>query len=76
MQVENVDILRDPDGHNLLNPALKIKFLELISSGGYDFVVCAPPCNTLSRALLHDEFGPARLRDRDHPWVLQVLKAG
>ena len=73
ISVENVDILRDPDGQNLLNSKLRSKFLGMIAARCYDIVVCAPPCNTFSRALWHDDYGPARVRDRASPWGFQNL---
>ena len=73
ISMDNVDILRDSDGQNLLNGELRLKFLAMISGGYYDLVICAPPCDTFSRALWHDDFGPARVRDRASPWGFEGL---
>ena len=67
-EVENVDILRDPAGGNLLDESRQADLLSRITTGEFDLVLAAPPCNTFSRALFHDSLGPTPLRDKWAPW--------
>ena len=73
LSVDAVDILRGREAHDLLQPALRVKFLKRIREGMYDLVLAAPPCNTFSRAVYHDSHGPAPVRSREHPWGLPDL---
>ena len=69
VEVENVDILRNPESGDLLVAARREGLLARIAAGEFDLVLAAPPCNTFSRALLfHDLLGPAPLRDKWTPW--------
>ena len=70
---ENVDILRDGSGGNLLVNDRQTEILAKILEGFYDAVLAAPPCNTFSRALWHDQMGPPPLRSRAEPWGLKKL---
>ena len=73
LSVVNIDILRDPLSHDLLDERLQQKSVADVSKGVYDVVLVAPPCNTFSRALWKDDRGPRRLRDRHSPWGFPEL---
>ncbi len=72
------DILRDPS-HDLTVDHNWQTVLDKIASGGFDFIVAAPPCNTFSRARHNRKhLGPRPIRSIDYvrgfPWLKDADK--
>ena len=70
--VDTVDLLRE-NQHDLLGDKLRDHYIDMITEGKFDLVIAAPPCDSFSRALFHDDWGPKRLRDRFSPWGFEGL---
>ena len=70
--VDTVDLLRE-NQHDLLGDKLRDHYIDMITEGKFDLVIAAPPCDSFSRALFHDDWGPKRLRDRLSPWGFEGL---
>ena len=44
LELTEVDILRDEENHNLMDPDMRKVWLDSIL--GYDAVICTPPCSS------------------------------
>ena len=74
--MEEVDILRGGDAHDLLSSGLQDKILASIKAGEWEIVMAAPPCSTSSWATFSNDGEPKPLRDRQwpegFPWLPQA----
>ena len=70
-----VDVLRDPVTHDLLDASARFQHLEDIFEGRVHITIVTPPCNTHSRAPFSGLPGPAPLRSAEHPHGLPNLSA-
>ena len=70
--LHEVDILRQPQAHNLCDQKVWDRIFSDIQRGRYLYVIMAPPCSTFSRAR-HEPPGPKPLRTsewpRGFPWL-------
>ena len=70
--LHEVDILRQPQAHDLSDQQVWNRIFSDIQQGRYLFVIMAPPCSTFSRAR-HEPPGPKPLRTsawpRGFPWL-------
>ena len=73
LQWQEVDILLDPVQGDLLDNDRRQSLLQEIRDGGFNLVVVSPPCNTWSRAVWANKFGPKPVRSRQKPWGLPNL---
>ena len=55
LHVEELDILRGGQNHDLLEGSRQREIIQGIRSGRYDLVRAAPHCNTFSRAVFGDD---------------------
>ncbi len=65
--MEEVNVLRGGDAHDLLSPELQDKILASIEAGEWEIVMAAPHCSTSSRATFSNDGEPKPLRDRQWP---------
>ena len=65
--VDEVDILRGGEAHDLRDPRRQEHFLERIAAGDWEIVMAAPPCSAYSRATFTKDGGPKPVRDRQWP---------
>ena len=64
--LEEWDILRNAE-HDLSDEAVRQALLKRIESGEFDYIFMSPPCNTWSRAVHSNMWGPRPLRNRAWP---------
>eukprot|EP00972_Heterocapsa_arctica_P050398 7409713-Heterocapsa_arctica.AAC.1 len=67
LEFDEVDILRDKNNHDLLDPDRQLFYLARVEKGYYDLVIVSPPCNTHSRLLYSNNNGPCPVRSWEHP---------
>ena len=65
--IEEVDLLRPGENHNLADDDLWERVALALSQGCYDVMIFTPPCNTHSRLRHRRDGGPGPLRDLQHP---------
>ena len=70
--LEEVDVCRD-DNSNLLDPAHRARFIEKVHHE-WDLSITTPPCNTHSRLLWSNRWGPKPLRTKEWPEGFPWLK--
>ena len=75
VHVEELEILRGGDEHNLLDVARQGDIIQSIASGNWDLILAAPPCNTFSRAVFGDRRPPNPVRDQQWPWGFPWLSS-
>jgi hypothetical protein len=63
---EEWDILRDAS-HDLSDLAVQKELPKRICSGQFDVIIISPPCNTWSRVLYANPWGPKPIRSFRHP---------
>ena len=72
VKLDEIDLLRGGEKHNMLSPRRWRDLVSLIKKGKYDVVVASPPCGTFSRARWRTG-GPKPLRlrhcPRGMPWL-------
>lgn len=67
IEVEEWDILRGAE-FDLGVPTVQAALLARIKNGDFDLVLSTPPCNTWSRVLFANSFGPCPVRSKAYPW--------
>ena len=67
VHMDEIDILREGELHDLLLGEVQDDILQRIVEAAYDLLLAAPPCNTHTRALHANRWGPKPVRDRLHP---------
>ena len=72
--MDEIDILRDPEGHDVLQQSVWAALIQKIENGAYNIVIATPPCNTWSRAVWANTLGPKPCRSRSHPWGFPWLE--
>ena len=75
LEVEEVDILRKGQNHDLIDKETQENYMADIESALYDGQFLSPPWGSWSRANFADDKPPQPWRNRDHPWdfLNQVL---
>ena len=68
LHFEEIDVLRDPIKHNLLDDSVWQSVLDQISAKKFDVVITTPPCDTFSRVQWSNSAGPRPVRSRQYPW--------
>ena len=63
---EEVDILRGPS-HDLLDAERQVAYVSAVSQGSYHVVMISSACNTWTRALWANCWGPRPIRSQEHP---------
>jgi hypothetical protein len=70
-----IDILQNPEEHDLRDNEKRQAILEDIARGLYDIVICSPPCNTWTRAVWGNRVGPKPVRSKAYPRGFPWLEA-
>ena len=68
LEMDEVDIVRNPDTGDLLDADRQQFYIDRVREGFYDVAILSPPCNSWTRLLFANEWGPSVVRDRDFPW--------
>ncbi|CAE8725125.1 unnamed protein product [Polarella glacialis] len=70
---EEWDILRG-DEFDLSKKTVQENLNAKITAGVYDYVLMSPPCNSWTRVLFANRWGPSPVRSAQHPWGFPWLK--
>jgi hypothetical protein len=67
LDVTEIDILNDPNTHDLMDTDQQEEYVSGISIGLYQVTVCTPPFNTWTRAVYANRSGPKPIRSAEYP---------
>ena len=77
--VEEIDLCRGGEVHDLTVDSIVDKLVLSLEESKFDAAIITPPCNTHSRALFANKWGPRPYRSRNHPmgfpWLEGAAKA-
>ena len=62
VEVAEIDLCRGGPAHNLADNKIVDALIFVINTGKYQVGILSPPCNTFSRVLFANKFGPRQLR--------------